>query len=218
MTERTPEVQRMAALKDWLREDAWTVHAAACLLAGVLPSEGEREPDLELEPEVHSDQRLLERWLPGREVWDFGPEAWLYLVKKDIALMEKRVATIANLGFVSPAEVLALAIKGKKSSPPWLDAALNDAEARTLLPPEAREGHLPAKSVLTSQEVASKGGRAKREKDPQRAKFFPKVQKKLEEGKSVAEIITFLAATYSDAPPDKTVYGWKDQIMKERGE
>lgn len=107
-------------------------------------------------------------------------------------------------------------IKRPALTPSWLDAARADAEARALLPSEALEGCAPTRGTMTAKEVASKGGKAKRDQDAQRAKFFHVVERKLDEGKSVAEINTYLAETYSDPPPDKTIYGWKTQIMNER--
>lgn len=199
---RDLKVRQMDALKDWLRAGPWTVPEAACLIAGVLP------------PERMGDTSDFGGVLPGREGWENAREAWREIVASEIrhlsALLQERVPSRAT-----PQEFLVLAAQLDRN-PPWLDAARADAEARALLPPGAVEGQAPARGTTPVREVASKGGKAKRDKDPQRAKFFPEVERLAAEGKSVVKIIAYLAETYSDPPPDKTVYGWNAELKKRR--
>lgn len=218
MMERTAEAQRMAALRDWLAEDSWSADAAACLLAGVLPPEAEREPDLDPEPEPLRDQLLLERWLPGRPVWEFGPEAWLFLVKRDIALMEKRIATIGNLGFVTPAEVLAFAMKGKKSLPPWLPVAQADPVCAEHLPEELRRAEWRADVAYALAADPHSDGGARTDDSHLVACFMlwllredaKKHGKRIPGAKTADNVITgaFKGARYSKQPSKGSFAGW----------
>lgn len=192
------EVRQLDALKDWLREGSWTIREAACILAGVLPRERKGDQD-----------RPFGAWLPGCEPWEEGRDSWANWVAQEIDHVETLLRE--NSGRwegAKPANYLSFSLR-HDISPPWLTAALADADSRALLPAEALAGQPASAGAMSGKEVASKGGTAKRDKDPQRAGFLPEVQRMHREGKSGAEIIRALAARYdTDAPPDSTVYAW----------
>lgn len=196
----------------WLAKRHWTVPEAAALLAGFLPPEP-------------GTARALGPWLPGRdpEAWPHR-EAWELIVQRDLDHARQWLATIANLGAKGAKEILALAIKAG-IVPPWMPALL-DSEHANLLPfglrADARDaiGAEPERpeKPKTQRDMASAGGRGKRDKNKQRAKFFPTVQSMWESGMFTAAIIRRLQEEYDPSPPPSTVYDWIREIKGSQGD
>lgn len=202
--ERPLEIRQLDALKDWLGEGWWDAREAACILVGVLPRERSGDSD-----------RPFGAWLPGCEPWEEGRDSWANWIAGEIGNIEAMLrANAGRLEGVKPENFLSFALR-HDISPPWLPAALAGADYRAFLPAEAFVGQSIPGGPLTQREASSKGGNAKREKDPQRAKFFPIVRAMVVKGMTGADINRSLDDKYSDAPGDSTVYGWIKQIKDE---
>lgn len=99
-----------------------------------------------------------------------------------------------------------------------LKIARADPECRKYLPPEALNASADAPRVpLIASEVASLGGKAKRDKDPIRKRFFPIVRELHESGVITAEIVRRLVDDFGDEPDENlpspgTVYRWIGKI------
>lgn len=112
--------RQLDALADWLAKDHWTLPEAAALLVGFVPLDGD------------GGARPFGPWLPGREPWP-QRETWEWAVGREMDDMRQRLATIPNLGFKAPTEIVAFAFKNG-IVPPWLDAAKGDLACAALLP------------------------------------------------------------------------------------
>lgn len=108
--------------------------------------------------------------------------------------------------------------------PPWLSAYLDSDHAMRLLPARLRadlrtaivaEPEEPGKP-RTAIDLASAGGRAKRDKNEQRAEFFPTVKRLWEGGMIPAKIIAHLQEEHDPAPPQSTVYGWITELKRSK--
>lgn len=101
---------------------------------------------------------------------------------------------------------------------PWLNVARDDEWCRKYLPPGAVDALADLPRVpLTAREVASLGGRAKRDNDPKRRRFFPIVRELHKSGVITAEIVRRLVDDFGDEPDENlpsggTVYRWVREI------
>ena len=120
---RPLELRQLDALKDWLDSPLWTIREAACLLAGVLPSE--RLGDL----------RPFGAWLPGNEPWEVGMEAWNQIMAAKVSHIETILRDDKRVSGHTPKAFLLLASR-LKVIPPWTQAVLDSQRhAETLSAP-----------------------------------------------------------------------------------
>lgn len=197
----------------WLTRGHWTAREAAALLVGFLPPEP-------------GDARPLGPWLPGRapNAWPHR-EVWELIVQRDLDHAREWLATISDLGTMESWEVIRAAIDAR-IVPPWLAAFLDSEHAAQLLTGYER-GQLraaigtepeAAEKPKTTIDLASAGGRAKRNNDKQRAMFFPTVQRLWEGGMIPAAIIKRLQEEHDPAPPQSTIYGWIAELRRPKAE
>lgn len=192
----------------WLIRGHWTAREAAALLVGFLPPEP-------------GDARPLGPWLPGREPWEHGRKAWEWTVQRDLDDVCEWLKTISDLGTKDSWEVIKAAIEAKRT-PPWLAAFLDSEHAVQLLTGyeradlRAKIGVKPEEpgKPKTAIDLASAGGRGKRDRNKQRAAFFPLVERLWRQGMAPVAIIKRLQEEHDPAPPQSTVYDWVAELKR----
>ncbi len=199
---------RMRRLRDWLAVRSWKPSQAMAVLCGYDPEIGRNTCAADMS------------FLPGADDFygvPFGAREPDDLRALDAGL-EDQHGYIGGLRLTTmpPKEAIAKAVAGGVPIP-WLKIARADSECLKYLPPEAMDASADAPRVpLVASEVASLGGKAKRDKDRQRAKWLPHVEKLLAEGRKPAEILAEIEVE-DDAPPRSTFYGWCAKIKERRG-
>jgi hypothetical protein len=106
--------------------------------------------------------------------------------------------------------------------PPWLVTFLDSRHATQLLTGYERgqlraaigEGPEKLEKPKSIVELASAGGRGKRDKDEQRIKFFSTVQELWEQGLTGADIDKRLRQEHTSPPPQSTIYGWIGELKR----
>ena len=165
--------RQLAALREWLARPLWTPNQAACIFAGVLPSER------------LFDKRPFGGYLPPKSEWHHAKEIEQAIFAERIAELETLLGEAIPNELRTPENYISLGLK-LGFMPEWLDYARNDEETRKFLPLNAL-GEAKRKAPLSGREIASLGGKAR--KASKRAKWFPQVKKRLAEGKKPAEIL-----------------------------
>lgn len=202
--------RQLLALRDWFQLPAISVREAACLIAGVLPAQriGDRR---------NFGARLpgIGACLPGTVAWEYNREIFVKVISDQIdgierLLEEKRpfrgrsLTAFVNRGIASG------------YSPPWLDAACADQECRKHLSPSILDGKINlTQHPMTSTQVASRGGKAKKNNDVQREAYFSEFRRELLAGSAVTDILNLFVDEYGDAPPQSTAYDWAKEIRAE---
>lgn len=209
------ERAKMRRLRDWLSALAWSPSQANAVLCGY-------------DPESSFDTRAVGlAFLPGAyafyglPVGSHEPDDLLAL---DAGIEEQRgYVRGLRLTTMRPEEAIA-----KTSAAgvliPWLDVARADPECRKYLPHEVLDATADAARIpLTSREVASLGGNAKRDNDPKRKRFYAFVQDRVNAGMKASEIIEQLIDEFGDEPDmnrpsEATVYRWAKKIKTDASE
>lgn len=205
------ERARMRRLRDWLAVRSWKPSQAMAVLCGYDPEVGRNTGGADMS------------FLPGADVFygvPFGAREPEDLWALDAGL-EDQHGYVGGLRLTTmpPKEAIAKTVAAGVPIP-WLKIARNDLECRKYLPPEALDTSADAPRVpLIASEVASLGGKAKRDKDPKRAEFFPIVRRLVAEGKRPQEIIGYLIDEFGDRedqkrPSESTVYRWVNEIKE----
>ncbi|MYM53759.1 hypothetical protein [Thalassovita mangrovi] len=202
------EWARMRRLRDWLAAPSWKPAQAIAVLCGYDPEVGRNSCAADMS------------FLPGADDFygvPFGAREPEDLKELDAGL-EAQHGFIGELRLITMKPMKAIAKAVAAGVPiPWLEVARADPECLKYLPPEALDDSEDAPRVTrTAPEVASLGGQAKRDKDLQRAKWLPVVEKRLAEGRKRSEILAELEME-DDAPPQSTFYGWCAQIKSRKG-
>lgn len=203
------ERAKMRRLRDWLAARSWKPPQAMAVLCGYDPEVGRNTCAADMS------------FLPGADDFyrvPFGARKPEDLRELDAGL-EDQHGYIGGLRLTTmhPKEAIAKAVAAGVPIP-WLKIARDDPECRNYLPPEALNASGDAPRVpLIASEVASLGGKAKRDKDPKRQRFFPFVRELHESGFATAEIIRQLADRHGDEPDENlpssgTVYRWVGKI------
>jgi len=102
--------------------------------------------------------------------------------------------------------------------PEWLEFACNDETTKKYLPLEALS-YVKSNAPFSGREIASLGGKARRDKDPKRRRFYSIVRERVEHGLTPAEIIRHLYNEFGDEddenlPADGTIYRWVKEIKR----
>ncbi|TCM78328.1 hypothetical protein [Rhodovulum steppense] len=204
-TERSREARQSDSILDWLQKSEWTPRQAACLLVGVLPPE----------PSFGIDDRPFGAWLPGQEPWEHDREIWENLVAAEVDQMERKLATIPNIGIMSPAELLAyLSRRNGKLLPPWAAALLDSKSHAEALPAMVRS--LLRDALGKSREAnpsANASYAAKLKKDPDWDLQVAEAERRWRDGQTNKQIADALA----DRFPAKTEGGiavWTRKFSK----
>lgn len=203
------ERARMRRLRDWLAARSWKPAQAMAVLCGYAPEIGRNTCAADMS------------FLPGADDFyrvPFGARKPEDLRELDAGL-EDQHGYIGGLRLTTmhPKEAIAKAVAAGVPIP-WLKIARDDPECRKYLPPEALNASADAPRVpLIASEVASLGGKAKRDKDPKRQRFFPIVRELHESGVITAEIVRRLVDGFGDEPDENlpsggTVYRWIGEI------
>ena len=203
------ERARMRRLRDWLAARSWKPSQAMAVLCGYDPEVGRNTGGADMS------------FLPRADVFygvpfDAREPEDLWALE---AGLEDQHGYIGGLRLTTmpPKEAIAKTVAAGVPIP-WLKIARDDPECRKYLPPEAMDASADASRVpLTRKEVASRGGQAKRDKDPKRQRFFPFVRELHDSGFATAEIIRQLVDRHGDEPDENlpssgAVYRWVGQI------
>lgn len=202
------ERARMRRLRYWLAAPSWKPSQAMAVLCGYDPEIGRNTCAADMS------------FLPRMDVFygvPFGAREPEDLWALDAGL-EDQHGYIGGLRLTTmpPKEAIAKTVAAGVPIP-WLKIARDDPECRKYLPPEALDASADAPRVpLIAREVASLGGKAKRDKDRQRAKWHSRVEKLLAEGWKPAEILAAFEVE-DDAPPRSTIFGWCAKIKERKG-
>lgn len=202
------ERAQMRRLRDWLAAPVWSPLQANAVLCGYDPEFGRNTcaADMSFLPGAHGFYGVSVGVCKPDDLWALD------------AGIEERRGYIGGLPLTTmpPKQAIAKAVAAGVSIP-WLDAARGDRECRKHLPPEALDASADVPRVSrTASEVASLGGQSKRDKDRQRAKWLPRVEKLLAEGRKPAEILAAIEVE-DDAPPRSTLFGWCAKIKERKG-
>ena len=199
----------MRRLRDWLAARSWKPSQAMAVLCGYDPEVGRNTGGADMS------------FLPGADVFygvPFGAREPEDLWALDAGL-EDQHGYIGGLRLTTmpPKEAIAKTVAAGVPIP-WLKIARDDPECRKYLPPEALDTSADVPRVpLIASEFASLGGKAKRDKDPKRQRFFPIVRELHESGTITAEIVRRLVDDFGDEPDENlpspgTVYRWVEKI------
>lgn len=203
------ERAKMRRLRDWLAARSWKPSQAMAVLCGYDPEVGRNTCAADMS------------FLPGANDFygvPFGAREADDLRALDAGL-EDQHGYIGGLRLITmpPKEAIAKAVAAGVKIP-WLQVARADSECLKYLPPGALDASADAPRVpLIASEVASLGGKAKRDKDPKRQRFFPFVRELHESGLATSEIIRQLVDRHGDEPDENlpssgTVYRWVGKI------
>jgi hypothetical protein len=203
--DQTLVARQLAELREWLSRPVLTVRQAACLLVGFLP------------PQTENDRRVHAGYLPPKQKWELGEESARKLYADRIVEMETKLKEAPAPERKTPRNFISLAIE-LNLVPEWLEFALNDEETKKYLPLGALS-HIKSNAPFSGREIASLGGKARRDKDPKRKRFFSFVRERVEQGLSPAEIIRRLYDKFGDErdvnlPADGTIYRWVKEIKR----
>ncbi|WP_103761035.1 hypothetical protein [Roseovarius confluentis] len=203
------ERAKMRRLRDWLAARSWKPSQAMAVLCGYDPEVGRNTGGADMS------------FLPGAD--DFYGVPFGARKPDDLrqlnAGLEEQHGYIGGLRLTTmpPKEAIAKTVAAGVPIP-WLKVARDDPECRKYLPRQALDAPAGAPRVpLIAREVASLGGKAKRDKDPKRAEFFPIVRRLVAKGKRPQEIIGYLIDEFGDGedqkrPSEATVYRWIKEI------
>lgn len=206
MTERSREIGQLDSLVDWLSKSAWTPREAACLLVGVLPPE----------PDFGFDDRPFGAWLPGQEPWGHARELWQKKIAAEIDQMERKLASIPNVGVMPPADLLAhLVRQNSQLLPPWGSALLNSAAHTKSLPVKVRARLREALGM--SQEIDRRANSAyamKLKNDPDWDLQVREAERRWKEGQTNKQIADALADSGYPTKTESAISGWTRKFGK----
>lgn len=186
--------RQLDALADWLAKDHWTLPEAASLLVGFVPLDAD------------GGTRPFGPWLPGREPWP-QREAWEWTVGREMDDMRQRLATIPNLGFKAPKEIVGLAIKAGVV-PPWIPALLESEHAK-LLPAALRaEARTATGAEPTEPEVNSRAHGSFKARPDNWAEAANEAERLFINGASNKKIADLLATKGLGTWSQSAVDGW----------